>query len=188
MQYLGVLVGLFILCVQVGSLVFNGFAYAFSRQTFLFMPFFALICAWTLNEILQKRRISWIALIIGCAACIAVYAKAYVNYAEGDYETNALILLLCSLAMVWALSQIARKKLDQSMLMRILTAALFISVVADTSLGYRNRDTVKKTDRNYFEETYHGDTGKALEWIHENDDGFYRIRRDNPETRYQNRC
>lgn len=183
-QYLGVLVGLFILCVQVGSLVFNGFAYAFSRQTFLFMPFFALICAWTLNEILQKRRISWIALIIGCAACIAVYAKAYVNYAEGDYETNALILLLCSLAMVWALSQIARKKLDQSMLMRILTAALFISVVADTSLGYRNRDTVKKTDRNYFEETYHGDTGKALEWIHENDDGFYRIEKDYSNAGY----
>ena len=183
-QLLGVLVGLFILCVQLGSLIFNGFAYAFSRQTFLFMPFFAMITAWSLHEILQKRKISWTALIVGCVMCVAVYGKAYVNYAEGDYETNALILLLCSLAMVWALFQIGRKKLDQPMLVRVLSVAVFISVVTDTSLGYRNRDTVKKTDNNYFAETYHGDTTKALEWIHENDDGFYRIEKDYSNAGY----
>ena len=184
-QYLGVLIGLFILCVQVGSLVFNGFAYAFSRETFLFMPFFALICAWTLDDIIRNRRISYIALFLSLLACCAVYAKAYRNYTNGDYETNVLILLVGALVMIWAVLQLGRKKPSVPSVVHVLLAAVFITVIADASLGYRNRDTVKKTDDGYFRETYAGNTSAALKWIEENDGNeFYRIEKDYSNAGY----
>ena len=183
-QYFGILLFAASLLVQFGSLIFNGFAYPFSRQTFLFMPFFALMTAWTLTDILDQRRVSWIGLILGTAGSVFVYVRAYANYDNGYYETNVVILLTGTLVMAWALMQIGRGKLDQAMLVRVLTAAVFITVIADASVGYIDRDTVKKNDKEYFEETYHSDTTAALDWIRENEDQFCRIEKDYSNAGY----
>ncbi len=183
-QYLGILLFAGSLLIPFGSLIFNGFTYPFSRQTFLFMPFFALMTAWTLSDILENRRASWLALILGFVGTTAVYVRAYANYDNGHYETNVLILLICALVMIWSLMQIDRDKMDQAMLVRILATAVFISVIADASVGYIDRDTVKKNDREYFEETYHSDTTAALDWIQENEDQFCRIEKDYSNAGY----
>ena len=246
-QYLGVLLGVFLVTVRLGSLIFNGFTYAFSRHSFLLMPFFALVVGWTLTWILETGKVSMIALAAGTIVSAMVYVKAYQNYQETRYETNALILLVCMFVMAWSLASLGRlgrkmhrpaypaaeaggspnvydvavsdqaaegpaeknrkdrnrkgsgkrtaaryvnenllqKQTDrQAMLVRVLAAAVFISVVADASLGYQERETVKKTDDEYFRETYEGDTIEALAWIREQDDGFYRIEKDYSDAGY----
>lgn len=183
-QYLGILAGAFILIVQVGSLIFNGFAYSFSRHTFVLLPFFAMICAWTLNGLIRERQISLAGLAVGLLVVCAVYIKAYTNYKHPTYETNALILFAGALVMIAALYFLSREGADRAMLIRILTAAVFVTMVCDSALCYRWRTTVKKTDTSYFDETYHGDTTKALEWVAAQDSSFYRLEKDYSNAAY----
>ena len=183
-QYLGIAAGIFILVIQTGSLVFNGFAYSFSRHTFVLLPYFAMICAWTLTGLIREKQLSIAGLALGLVAVIGVYAKAYHNYMHPTYQTNALILFAGALVMVWALFLLGRKDADRAMLLRMLAGAVFITVVCDSALCYRYRGTVNKTDTGYFEETYHGDTTKALEWVASQDQSFYRLEKDYSNAAY----
>lgn len=180
-QYIGVALVLFSVGIPAGSLAFNGFAYGFSRQTFLFMPFFALLCARMLDQILEEGKISWLGLAGAGGAILVVYAKAYRNMADVNYRTNALLLGLTGIAMVVLMAAAVRKKTDagwQRTCFHLLTLALFVNVISDTALCYRYRDTVKKDDPVYYEETYHSSVNRALAWLEAEDDTFYRVEKD----------
>ena len=183
-QYLGIAIGIFILVIQTGSLVFNGFAYAFSRHTFVLLPYFAMICAWALTGLIRERQLSITGLVIGLAAVVWVYTKAYHNYMHPTYETNALILFAGALVMIFALFFLWKEGTNRAMLMRLLAGAVFVTVICDSGLCYRYRNTVEKTDTGYFTETYHGDTTKALDWVASQDQSFYRLEKDYSNAAY----
>ncbi len=178
-RYAAVLLFIFSLVIQAGSLPFNAFAYSFARQTFLFMPFFALISAEVLSNTLSEGTFSWPGLVIFFLTVVGVYGKSYMNYVKADYETNALNLGIAGVTIAIVIGLMRGKKLDREKGLMVLFAALFVSTVSDSALSYRYRDTVSKLDTNYFAGTYASDTTDALNWIKENDpEGFYRIEKD----------
>ena len=61
--WIAVAAGMFSVLIMFGSLVFNGFAYPFSRHTFLLMPFFALLTAFMLDHVLKSKNSAWQALL-----------------------------------------------------------------------------------------------------------------------------
>lgn len=180
-QYIGVAAAVFCITIPAGSLAFNGFAYGFSRQTFLLMPFFALICAKMLDQILEERKISWLGLAGAAGAILVVYTKAYRNTADVNYRTNALMLGLTGIAMVVILAAAVWRNTDARRYQaccNLLVLALFVNVISDTALCYRYRDTVKKDDAGYYEETYHSSVNRALAWLKAEDNTFYRVEKD----------
>ncbi|MDD3797490.1 MAG: YfhO family protein, partial [Lachnospiraceae bacterium] len=177
-QYIGVAAGVFTVAVELGSLIFNGFAYAFSRHTFLLMPFFALLCGKVLDQILEEKKISWIGMFLSLGAILVVYAKAYRNMDDVNYKTNALMLCLTGLAMAAALIWSLRKKADQKLCYQILLLALFVNILSDTTLCYRYRATLKKNDISYYQDTYESSVNRALAWLEAEDNSFYRIEKD----------
>lgn len=178
-QYVSVAAVAFILVIQTGSLIFNGFAYSFSRHTFLVMPLFALVSAYMLEQIFEERKLSLTGLLAAAAAILVVYAKAY-RYMDSIVEkNNALLLCLTGLIMAGVLFAVTGKKpADKRTCTWILMAMLFVNVVSDTMLCYQDRGTLKKNDIAYFGETYHSSINEALDWISRQDDSFYRVEKD----------
>ncbi len=183
-KWIGAALMLFVVVVRVGSLIFNGFAYAFMRHTFLFMPIFAIISASALTKILETGKVKRLALAASALVIIGVYGKAYRNYGAAIYQSNAILLLLGGLGMVWALWAFARKKMSRQMLVYALGALTIATVLSDAGLCVRFRQTVQKSDAAYFQDTYTGDTQAALSWIRSQDDGFYRIEKDYSTSGY----
>ncbi|MDO4343698.1 MAG: YfhO family protein [Eubacteriales bacterium] len=178
-QYIGVAFAAFMVVVPTGSLIFNGFAYAFGRHTFLLMPMFALLCAVTLQRIMEEKELSLPGLALSVAAILLVYGKAYRYTDAVSRKGNALILCLTGLAMAGILLWSAKKKqADLKICYLALGAMLFVNLVSDAALCCRDRDTVKKNDTGYYEATYHSSVQDALAWIEEQDDSFYRVEKD----------
>ncbi len=177
-QYLGGLVCVFLITIRIGSMIFNGLAYAFSRHVFLFMPLFALLSARVLDQILEEKKISWLGLLIAAVGMTGVYALSYKYVDDVNADTNTLMLCMTGLGMVLILALIARRKFEEKQLLMMLVLLLFINVVSDTTLDYRYRDTVKKNDVGYFDATYHSSVNDALDWIESQDDSFYRTEKD----------
>lgn len=178
-QYVSVAAVIFLIGVQTGSLIFNGFAYAFSRHTFILMPLFALVSARMLEQIFEEKKLSLVGLALSAAAIVVVYGKAY-RYMDLSFEkNNAMILCLTGLAMagtlLWA---VKGKPADKKMCSQVLLLLLFVNVVSDTMLCYQNRDTLKKNDVAYFDEAYHSSVEEALDWIAGQEDSFYRVEKD----------
>lgn len=180
-QYIGVAAAVFCVGIPAGSLAFNGFAYGFSRQTFLLMPLFALLCARMLDQILEERKISWLGLTGAAGAILVIYTKAYRNMADVNYRTNALLLGLSGIAMVILLAVAVHRNTDARRYQNccsLLVLVLFVNVISDTSLCYRYRDTLKKNDTEYYEGTYHSSVNRALAWLEAEDNTFYRVEKD----------
>lgn len=178
-QYLGVLTVVWILTVRLGSLAFNGFAYVFSRYTFLLMPLFALLSAAALERILGERRLNLPALVLALAAIVAVYAQSYSHVGLIGEKNNALALCVTGVVMACALYCYVRvDRADKNLCYGILMLALFVNMVSDGALCVQNREGVQKNDSEYYEGTYQSDVQDALAWIRERDPSFYRVEKD----------
>ncbi len=177
-QVLGIVLIVFSVSIRLGSLIFNGFAYPFSRQTFVFMPFFALMSALVLQRIFEEHKVSRIGLMISVVLITAVYGRAYQIRENVNYRTNALILLLTGIVMSVILLLYSGSQFHHETLMLILFSMLFVNIVSDTHLCYWYRDTVKKNDDGYFRVTYRSEVTEAISWIEEQDSSFYRLEKD----------
>ncbi len=177
--YLGMVICVFAVVIKVGSMPFNAFAYPFTRHVFLMLPFFAMLSAQVLTQLFDDSGLySRAALLAAGLVCGAVYIKAYMNYGEAMYETNALILGSCAVGSVVIIALMRRGKLEKNTAWLLLGGALFISTASDGGLTVRYRWAVSKLDTQYFQNTYEGDTIEALNWISEQDDGWYRVEKD----------
>ena len=177
----GILLAVFLLTVKAGSWVFNGFMYAFSRHTFLLMPFTAIMAAWTLSCLLRERRPCIPALLVSGVLCICVYVMAWKGYDHPLYRRNALFLLAAAAAETAVLFGTGSRKIRERYLAAALGACVFLSVYADVFLCYNYRESVSKSDPVYFG-TYDGDTMKALERIRSEDNQFFRVEKDYAEA------
>ncbi len=178
-HYLGIFICLFAVTIQVGSMPFNAFAYPFTRHVFLMLPFWAMLSAWSLTQIFEEEGLfSLPALIAAALLILAVYGKAYLNYKEPMYETNTLILFACAAGAVLVIGLVRRQKIDHQTAWLLLVGTVIISTAADGGLTVRYRPAVSKSDTQYFEETYQGDTTEALAWIAAQDEEWYRVEKD----------
>ena len=179
-QYAAVALVAFSIGLKCGSIVFNGFSYEFSRHSFLFMPLFALVSAMMLDRIIQEKKLNILGLAAACLGILAVYGKAYTYLGEAGYAENAFYMLVSGIGMAVILWLFVQKKwkVPSGNLYLMLVVLLFFNVTSDTALNYRNRDTVKKDDASYFEDSYHSSVEEALAYLKSIDSSFYRVEKD----------
>lgn len=166
-----------VLLIPVGSLVFNGFSYPFSRHTFLCLPFFAWIMAKVLHEILENRKLCLPVLALTALAVAAEYVRIYI----GDGKRLALLLGAAAVCMAVCLCGAVyfRKKELRAASMAVLAFTLMASMSGDAYYAYNcQRGILQKAPSEYFDELYNPSVQEALAYIRENDDSFYRVEKD----------
>ena len=171
-QYIALLVAAFLLLLKSGSMIYNAFAYAFSRHTFIFMPFACLIIALTLDQIFIKKLFSY----LGLAIATALFAFLFVIH-SGTIQASPAIICALGVAMVIVLVLIhhKRSRLPQLALTILLFVLVMTNSIYDSYNSTNNRDTLKKDDAKYFDRLYGENINSALEYLHSIDNSFYRI-------------
>lgn len=175
-QYFAIALSLFFIFIQAGSMIFNGFVQAFSRHTFVFMPFAALIMAFMLEQLWDRRRLSYAGLI----ASAALFLLLYVLKNPGTERASVpLICLLGFLTMIVLLLGYQKKfAVPSALVTGLLLILVMANMIYDGYYSYNGRETLKKTDADYFEQLYGADVTAALEYLRENDSTFYRVEKD----------
>lgn len=155
--------------------IFNGFTAFFSRYMFICMPYFALIAAFTLNEIFRLNKINYIALAIGVLITGRFCLAYYIDPGMTNPKYAAAAHLVCCILMGAVLILFSINALDafRKYIVVALAAVLILDVTADNLANFRGRDTVLKGGK-YFEELYEEDTANALQWIRDNDRQWFR--------------
>lgn len=157
------------------GVMMNGFAGSFSRYMFLMMPYFSVVSAETLDEILKRKRISFVALLIGTAAVAVSYWKIY---EAGFYpEDNEHIKMLFVTGILMAALLLLLSKAKRGILLPVLEGALgvvlMMNVISDGLSDFEYRYSVSQSD--YQSEAFDEDTARAVQEIRKEDPQFYRI-------------
>lgn len=173
---LGCGVSLFLLLLPFGSLIFNGFAYPFSRHTFICMPFFVWMMVWMLDRmVLEQYRSCKLFLGTGLV-CAGVYGV----HLFGARMKLAVLLLGLTMVLVASLWQLSSKVCFKKCLMQ---AAFLLSImgtmVLDSYFSFSyERGVLGRENTSYTKELYDPDVVQALNYLEETDDSFYRVEKD----------
>ena len=175
LQYIALILVAFFVFIKAGSMIFNAFAYAFSRHTFAFMPFAALMMAFTLDQILYKKRLSYAGLGISALLFALVYSNN-----PGTIQASPEIICLLGMLMIGVLILAYQKKrvLSSALISALLLVLVMTNMIYDSYHDYNNRNTLKRSDSNYFEQLYGKDVTEALTYLKDNDTSFYRVEKD----------
>ena len=180
MQYLAVLFFAVCMFTRVGASVFNAFAYPFSRHSFIFLPLFALMTAFTLDQLWLRRRISKTGFVLSCLCTAAAHFLALREVTEALLYRN--VVLMCLLAFVMAAALLigfVKKGVKWRRAgMSLLIAALGISLCLEGWTCYNDRDTLTTTDASYWGGLYDPNVAAALDYLKSTDTSFYRVEKD----------
>ena len=174
----------FMLLVPLGSMIFNGFAYPFSRHTFLCMPFFAWMMAEGLDEMLEKRRLCIPVLAVSAIGVLFVYLYIFrENMLSMEKNGMKISFLLAGMALGMALCLIGNVCFKKEIFSRLSGAGLILCLMGtmtfDAYYSYNDkRDTLEKAPTEYMNEMYSPSVARALEEIAAEDDSFYRVEKD----------
>ncbi len=164
--------------------VFNGFTAPFSRYLFLAFPYFAIVVAVTLNEIMRTRRVSIPGLLAGGAVCIRFY-RVYQQHTEiPNIKMVSRIHMFTALAMAMCLLLIMvlqKIRVFRYLVPMGLIMLLIFNVTLDTYTNFLDRDSVRKNG-DYFDVMYSRDVHDALEYLRKTDPEYYRIEKETTAT------
>lgn len=175
-QYIALALSLFFIFIQAGSMIFNGFVQAFSRHTFVFLPFAALIAAFSLDQLWEKRRLNYAGLLVSAALFLLLYLL------KNPGTERAPVPLICLLGIltlaVLLLGYQKKFTVPPAPVTGLLLLLVMTNMIYDGYHAYNGRETLKKTDADYFEQLYGADVTAALEYLREQDTSFYRVEKD----------
>lgn len=180
MQYLALLFFCFCMFVRAGASIFNAFAYPFSRHSFIFMPLFAVVTAFTLDQIWSRRRISVPALVLACAAIAYVHYDAYHTVTERILRISVILMCLAACFMIVLL--LADLRISQPRFRKITACLLLLTCAANVSLEgylcYNDRDVLSTSDPAYWGGLHNPNVTEALNYLKETDPSLYRTEKD----------
>lgn len=168
----GILV-LLLFALRIASAAFNGFAYPFSRHTFVVIPIFLLLMAFTLERIIREKKVSVPALILALALLCLGYAKGALAAATPQLKRNLVILLAMALLMGISLL-LHRRRRKQTGAYLCLCFAVAASLFSDGACVNQNRVTLRKDADSYFDQLYGDSIQEAQAWLEERDPEFFR--------------
>lgn len=164
--------------------IFNGFTAPFSRYLFLAFPYFAIVVAVTMNEIMRAKRVSVIGLIIGAAVCIRFY-RVYQQHPEiPNIKMVSRIHMFTSLAMVLVLllyMLLRSVKAARYIVPAVLCLLLIFNETLDCYTDFLDRDSVWKGGT-YYEVMYDPDILAALDYLKSKDPEYYRLEKETSAT------
>lgn len=180
MQYLAVLFFAVCMFTRIGASAFNAFAYPFSRHSFVFLPFFALMTAFTLDQLWLRRKISKTGFVLSCLCTAAAHYLALGEVTEALLHRN--VILMCILAFVMAaallLGFLKKGAKWRRAGISLLISALGISLCLEGWICFNDRDTLTTTDASYWGGLYDPNVAKALDYLKSTDPSFYRVEKD----------
>ena len=180
MQYLAVLFFAVCMFTRIGASAFNAFAYPFSRHSFVFLPFFALMTAFTLDQLWLRRKISKTGFVLSCLCTAAAHYLALGEVTEALLHRN--VILMCILAFVMAAALLPGFLKKGAKWRRagisLLISALGISLCLEGWICFNDRDTLTTTDASYWGGLYDPNVAKALDYLKSTDPSFYRVEKD----------
>ena len=180
MQYLAVLFFAVCMFTRIGASAFNAFAYPFSRHSFVFLPFFALMTAFTLDQLWLRRKISKTGFVLSCLCTAAAHYLALGEVTEALLHRN--VILMCILAFVMAAALLPGFLKKGAKWRRagisLLISALGISLCLEGWTCFNDRDTLTTTDASYWGGLYDPNVAKALDYLKSTDPSFYRVEKD----------
>ncbi len=117
---------------KAGSLIFNGFVYAFGRYTFLIMPIFAIVSAITIDDILLRGLRSYIGLAVSTVVNIYLLHRAYIQMPdENRFCIQVIIGIQIAAALFFGFFVITKKSTDLQK--NIYFIALLALIAVDVS-------------------------------------------------------
>lgn len=168
----GIAIG-FMLLIPLGSMIFNGFAYPFSRHTFLCMPIAVWLIAYVLNKMLEENKYSIPLLVISVVVIVGYYVRLYLSTAHKGAFLLGIFAAGIGLALI-GYCFIKHDKIRKLCPMLLLVCLIF-TMSGDAYMAYNyTRHTVTK-DSDYLADLYDEDVKEALAYIDSIDDSFYRV-------------
>ena len=180
----------FLLLVQTGSLVFNGFVSPFSRHTFVLMPLFALMTAYMADQIFVRKFFSYTGAILAGIAVLAIYVPHWDTAVTESSKLNMLILCVTGILMLVLLFLGSRKFSGRRLPAFLRPAGIFcllalctaVNVMSDSHLTVRGRSSVAKNSREYFGYLYSEDMDALLDYVEETDPSFVRLEKTSADA------
>ena len=157
------------------GVILNGFTAPFSRYTFLYMPYFLLITAFTLKEILEEKIISLPA--VGLALVFMLWR--YVMMGISGWPNSMKVYGLAAAAALgmgcWLIiRRFDRKDALSRLFLPVLLGLLFVNVTLDSYSNFSGRDALQKNGE-FLTDMKDPDTLAALEAIRSADTDCYRV-------------
>lgn len=165
-----------LLCIQIGSGAFNGFVAPSYRHTFVLLPVFLLMMAFTLEQIFREKRVCIPALGLAAVLLAVGYGSGMLLPLSAKLKGNLILLLAMAILMSAVLVLCGRKKEGRykSLLYSCLCGAVLVSLLSDAASVNQGRDTLAKDADSYFDQLYHDSIQVAQAWLEEQDTEFFR--------------
>ena len=157
------------------GVILNGMTAPFSRYTFLYMPYFMLIAAFSLKDICREKKVSLIAAAAGIL--FMVWRFRIMILSPWHNPKKVLICLLASgllMTVILVCLRFVRRERARQLLFGLIAVVLVCHVTLEGYGNFSDRESLEKDDA-YFETLYDADTLEALEKIRRSDDDVYRI-------------
>ncbi len=179
--------GVFAVAFPLMGIIYNGFSVQinygnmtvipFSRFTFAYLPFIALLMAWTADYFLKGGRPSLTGLILVLIPICYGFGIGSQGITGAAQKKLIVLMGAVSVVSVIALGVFfirKREKIQKPLL--VLFMGLAVADVCLEGLGtVTERQTVKKQDEIYLSELYDQDVQAALAYLKETDQEFYRV-------------
>ena len=180
MQYIAVLFFAFCMFIRLGACIFNAFAYPFSRHSFIFMPLFAVVTAFTLDQIRIQRKFSIPAFILATAAILAAHLIAYRTVTEDLLRISVLLFFACAAAILFLVYLLYRSRnfRVKSIVSIMLLLACAANVSLEGYLSYNDRTYLTSSDPEYWGGLYNPNVAEAVNYLKEMDPSLHRTEKD----------
>ncbi|MEG0357074.1 MAG: YfhO family protein [Christensenellaceae bacterium] len=178
-----VLLASIVLVAGVSSIL-KAFAGWSLRSVFVMLPFMALMTAVTLDDVFRKKLLNIPVLIVSSVLCLLVFLRAYNHQIMLHESAEAvqrfqvyIVIFICILIAETVLLTAAsgKLKINQSLILGLLMIAVVCNMCVD---GYITNNERPAVQREQVDELYHGNIGKAVNFVKEYDDGLYRVEKD----------
>ncbi|MBQ8317199.1 MAG: YfhO family protein [Lachnospiraceae bacterium] len=158
------------------GLVLNAFAYASYRYTYLLFPFMGLCVGIVFQEVIHKKEISLVGVVIGCLLTVVSWGYSYLNCTNEVIDYVALIGVILLIGAILFLIMWKKNKIyDRACV--ILVCLLIVTTALDGWYTNCNRRTVTEDDftLSWDSKGLAGETAEAIAWVENQDDSFYRM-------------
>lgn len=164
---------------QTTGLILNAFVAVAYRYTYVVIPFLCLIIGIIWEKVINKNEINIWGLIISIILSLYVWKYSINSLESINYKIAYTILIFLIIGFI-SLLLINKKNKYSNLIKYIFLMIIIITTCYDNNIATTYRKPVSSEG---FPLIWDGselinDTGKAIKWIKENDNSFYRIEKN----------
>lgn len=161
------------------GLILNAFVKVSYRYTYVVLPFLALIVGIVWERVINKNKINIFGLIISTILSFYVWENSINQLVSGNQQIISTTLIFLIIGYIF-LFFINKKNKYSNIFKYMFLCMIIITTCYDNSITtkYRKIENSEGFSLTWNKSELTNDTGKAINWIKENDDSFYRIEKN----------